>query len=591
MRTLALLLVSVLGACGASDGKNGGTTADGGIRSDMGAASDGGIPCSTLVTLSASSAFAPSTLVAVAHVQTGATPSWTIGGPDGDVTPTYLDSGHFSVSIDAPSPGTYTFLLALSEGCPGFASTVVMAPGGIVQPYRLRLTPPATSGLPQQDAIVNTFGNTPQLVADVTLLPGSALVGTLRGTAGAVAGQVVLQPQSGPPVLAQVGPSGAFSIPIRLDGMYQLSLLPLDAGLAPRIFGPIDGATLQAQVQSATLGAGVTVTGVVRDPALQPLAGAKVVLRRGALTSGVGVASSDGSYAVHAEPGLYDLAVSAPGWPGVTLGGIDVATGSTLGVDLTMTRAAVTLHVVAADGTTPIGGAKVTVTSSSLPNAAIVHTTSGDRAATGRVHLDAVAAADGTLTLLLAPAGYDVLVDAGGVLTGRHLVIAGPSAPTVSAAASVTLAGLVSDESGAAVVGARVRARPGSGPALETSTGSDGRYSLAGVPSGLAVTLEVVPPPGKLASAQRALGVASQLGGTLPSMADVTLPRGLTFAGFVRSPSGSALPGVSIDVLCVSCGDATPLAHTDSSSGGGYTLYLPDPGVVDVDGGSDSGAP
>ena len=88
------------------------------------------------------------------------------------------------------------------------------------------------------------------------------------------------------------------------------------------------------------------------------------------------------------------------------------------------------------------------------------------------------------------------------------------------------------------------------------------------------------------------VGDATQLGGTLPSAADVTLPRGLTLAGIVRSPSGSELPGASIDVLCDSCGDATMLAHTDWSSAGGYTLYyLPDPGVVQVDGGGDSGTP
>lgn len=87
------------------------------------------------------------------------------------------------------------------------------------------------------------------------------------------------------------------------------------------------------------------------------------------------------------------------------------------------------------------------------------------------------------------------------------------------------------------------------------------------------------------------VGDATQLGGTLPSAADGTMPRGLTLAGIVRSPSGHALPGVSIDVLCASCGDSTMLTHTDWSSAGGHTLYLPDPGFVRVDGGGDSGTP
>ncbi|MEO6951989.1 MAG: carboxypeptidase-like regulatory domain-containing protein [Polyangia bacterium] len=594
MRALALLGLALV-ACGGGAAGTSATNDAGATNSDASASADGF--CSTLVTVSASSSVAPAMLVATAHVQTIGTPTWTVSGPSGLLDPTYLDSGHFSVSVDATAPGTYTFFLDLSPGCPGAASTVLMAPNGVVQPYRLRLTPPTTSGLPQQDALVNTFGDTPQLAADVTLQTGSALTGTLRGPGGtpvAIAGQVVLQPQSGPPVLAQVGTSGAFSLPIRLDAMYQLVLLPLDASLAPRLLGPTDGATLQAQVVSTVLDAGATVTGLVRGPSLQPLPNATIALRRGVLQSGVGIAGADGSYALHAAPGTYDLAVSATGWPDLSLSGVDIAIGTTLGVDLTMSRAVVGLTIVAADGSTPVGGAKVTVTSSIIPSAATVHTSSGDRTAIGRLHLEATAAPDGTVALLLPPAEYDVLVDprnAPGTLTGRHIVVTGAGSRMFALGASVQLSGLVTDDDGHAVGGARVRARASAGAALETSTDATGHYTLSSLPSGVALGLEVVPQVGSLASAQRTLGDATQLGGTLPAMANVTLPLGLTLAGVVRSPLGIPLAGVSIDVLCATCGDATPLYHTDTSGSGGYTLYLPDPGVTHVDGGSDSGTP
>lgn len=594
----ALLCVGLglaLVACGGSQGAA--SMTDGGTGSDAGAAADSGV-CNTLVTLSSTATLAPATIVAVAHVQTSATPTWTISGPGGLAAPTYLDTGHFSVYVDGTRPGTYTFALELSGGgCPGAASTVLTAPGGVVQPYRLRLTPPSTSGLPQQDALVNTFGDTPQLVADVTLQAGSTLTGTLRGPGGAIAGQVVLQPQSGPAVLAQVGTSGAFSLPIRLDGTYQLALLPLDGTFAPRLLGPTDGASLQAQLASAVLDGGVTVTGGVRDPSLQPIKGASVALRRGVLQTGLGISGADGTYTLHARPDTYDLAMSAPGWPDLVLSGVGIASASTLGVDLTMSRVAVTLTIVAADGVTPVAGAKVSVSSSTIASAATVHGAGGDRSAAGRLHVAATTAADGTMLLSLPPAGYDVLLDPGaasggaGTITGRHLTVAGAVSQTLALGPTVQVSGLVTDGMGNAVVDARVRAVASSGTAFETRSGADGRYMLTSLPNGVALALEVTPRVGTLASVQRTLGDPVHLGGTLPATADVSLPLGLTLAGVVRSPLGSPLAGVSIDVLCATCGDATPLYHTDTSASGGYTLYLPDPGFSNPDGGSDSGTP
>ena len=66
------------------------------------------------------------------------------------------------------------------------------------------------------------------------------------------------------------------------------------------------------------------------------------------------------------------------------------------------------------------------------------------------------------------------------------------------------------------------------------------------------------------------------------------LPPGLVLAGKVVGANGSnGLGGVAIDVLCATCADPRPLARAESAPSGGYVLYLPDPGLLSLDAGTD----
>jgi hypothetical protein len=42
-----------------------------------------------------------------------------------------------------------------------------------------------------------------------------------------------------------------------------------------------------------------------------------------------------------------------------------------------------------------------------------------------------------------------------------------------------------------------------------------------------------------------------------------------------------------VDLLCLSCGDQTAIAHAASNSVGLYRLAVPDPGTIEVDAGAD----
>jgi hypothetical protein len=564
---------------------------------DLGALGDLGQCTSVKVTPSMGTA--PVTLTATALVSTGATPTWSVSTPSGVYVPMKQDASGLVVSWEATDPGTYAFRVEFASGypCPGQGSALVIAPTSIGQPYRIRLTPPASSGLPQQDKLITVYGNTPQTDAELVLEAGSSFGGIMHAAAGPIAGEVQLLPMSGPEFDVAVDTSGSFALPIRLDGNYTVVLIPADPSLAPRAIGPMLGAALTSA--QMTVDPGAPVSGIVHDESAAPLAGARIALRAGPVPSGLGTTAADGSFALRAEPGTYQFAAAAEGWPEVSFDGVAVtASGLSLTLDHVLTRNAVALRVLRADGLTPVAGAKVALRSGALTGAAQIDTGSGPQGIPGVARLVRTSAPDGSLGAMTLPsATFDVLVDAsdlGGSVpegtTGLHLVVSGAGAIDLLLAQHVALSGHVRDSAGKVVVGARVRAvvTGGSASVRSTVTDASGAYSLlvaAGVPVDLFVD---APPLAKLASSRVHLGASDgSMGGALPSGADVVLPPGLPIAGTVRGPSTAPLAGVGVDVLCLSCNDPTPIAHGESDATGAYQVSLPDPGVMHADLGTD----
>jgi len=255
------------------------------------------------------------------------------------------------------------------------------------------------------------------------------------------------------------------------------------------------------------------------------------------------------------------------------------------------------LRVLRSDGTTPVAGAQVRLRSLSIAGAATVIAPDGPHAAPGVARLVRTSAADGTLGAAKLPAGtYDVFIETPDLGTaaldgtsGLRIVVSAAASVDLVLGARVTLTGDVRTALGTPVAGARVRAVPvGAGPVRETMSTADGSYTLS-LAKGVPVDLIVDPPLlSPLASSRQRIGASDgSLGGALPSTADVSLGAGLQIGGNVRGPSAAPLPGVGIDVLCVSCGDPTPIAHGESNAGGGYVVALPDPGTGALDAGTD----
>lgn len=568
--------------------------------SDLGAfAGDMGKSC-PLITITAEidprtgaqKSYAPALLTATTDARGVTGPTWTVqrtGDPQVH-TPTPTDPSKLTVQFYAPDPGTWTFVLTFSSGagCMPTQSITLGNPTGVKVPYRLRALPPESSGYPLKDTPIVLIGGTP-MMKDLQLDSGTPLMSTLLGPSGSgTPGEVRFIADAGPDAVTLTGASGAFTVALLDSGRYQTLLIPRSTMLAPHLgaAGQLVGDLANA---SFTVGAGETVGGSVGDGATT-LSGVRVVLRAGALPSGPGVSDGSGAFALHAERGSYTLSFGSDAWPQASLGGVVVpAGGVSVGIQYTVARVAVGGTVVASDGTTPVGGARVTIRS--RPLGAVASVTVGGAppvAVGGRVARVVTTDAGGRLPALLLPAGiYDLIVEppssSGDGLTAITQPVSSAANWTLTLQPTLTLSGVIRGAAGQLVAGARVTAIETVGLGASPSTTSDaaGHYALT-VDRGAPVALLVEP------------GAADKLSGStllLPagtSSAAVTLGPGLLVSGVVRSPGNSTpVPSVRVEALCGGCASTTPVASAISDARGVYSIYLPDPGDIITDGGTD----
>jgi hypothetical protein len=565
---------------------------------DLGMYTDGAF-CSSIVNIvgdpppavAGGPLYAPVDLIATAIPNTAnlERPDWNVSYADGTLlTPEIIDQASgLSVRVHAPLPGSYTFRVTFPlSDCRGMSSVEVRNLNSKGAVYKLRISPPSTAGVPQQDQTIVVYGGTPNGAHDLTLQAGSLLTATLRGPGGApAAGEVRFVGDNGPDALASAGMAGAFAVALNNDLIYTPLLIPAASTLAPRLLAKDSGANLAAATFS--LDAGQAVSGTVSDPAGAPIAGARVVLRAGKLPSGSGVSASDGSYLLRAQTGSYVAAVGADGWPELAISPVTVpAAAQTMDVKYLVSRVQVAAKVVASSGAA-VAGARVTLRSSSLPSLATVTVGGSAQPAGGRVNQVVVSAADGTLPPLLLPAAsYDVLVEppagAADGVTAQTLLLAGNDTWTLTLQARIVLAGKVTNLLGVGVGDVKVTAfeTAGLGAAPSARTTSNGSFSVSIDPGSPLEMLFEPSGSSNLSSVRLALPAGS-------TQALAALGPGLRVGGYVVGPGGGRLPSVVVEALCGSCGSATPIASAVSDGSGAYALYLPDPGVDVGDGGVD----
>ncbi len=501
-------------------------------------------------------------------------------------TPDAADGSQIRFTPTAAGP-VYVRLPVDGSSCRPYDGAVnVRALGATETPWRVRFTAPPGLGLPPVELSRAVPSGADFSIGTIALDPGYLLSATLTDGTSPVAAYLRLTPTGAPDLAIDAFAGADGVVEARTPfGNLDVLIVPFDPALAPRklanwtpVAGPI------------TVDAGDPITGTVRTPDDQPLAGALVTLRVGGVPTSLATTDAAGAFTVrgHADAGVItEVTVVAP-----AATGLPRLVSSPQVFDLTQPLA---VRYAPALVTRDVGGAQARLGGAAAPGATVTFV--GELAGAGTVTQGlsaapavgrfaiAVAAADDAGAALAAqavpaaPATAVVATAAGAGLVAVDLTAAPPA--VVDGAAPLADAGRVVDGAGAPIAGADVRAVPqgalaAAGAAeVHVVAAGDGTFTLPLAGRG-AYELLVVDRGGGHALA-RVATVAQGEG-----VGDVVLPDGLRLSGKVTY-NGSVLPAVAVTVFCGDCtgpARALPAALAGTSSAGTYRATVVDPGVT-----------
>ena len=525
---------------------------------------------------------------------------WTakLDNPSSTIATSATDDSGAIIDVPVERPGSYQ-IAALIKGdsrCQGLLVAGVIPP----QPasFVLRAT---AAGLPVQDSRISLAPSDPQPIVDLRLDPGVvASVSPLRAdqNGGPLASYVrVTSPGSDFSVEADTarGPLSTWLLP---SLTYDVLIIPSEA-YAPDRFSGSPG----AWPQPLQIDPGVHVTARALGPDGSAVVGARMVLHRGTLPSTLATSDASGAMELWTRAGTLAAVVVPPSGSGLSRAtvGTDGGAGIALdpgvnALDLQMTWAAtptasLAIDVRGPDGTTPIAGARVRVTSqgAAAPVGTLVALPAGGTSvrlpASGSTDVEVASGANGTATFPPLPlGGYDVTIippaaASPAAITGTSLTLArGGLAPRVTLATKVVLTGmfLPPSDSAGALVTAVDRSVTAAGAVTSATLAADGSYTLL-VDPGRGYELLVEPAAGVLRG-RTMLTIMSAGGTTLVSARP--LPIGHPVHGRVTA-AGNAIAGALIQVFCRSassqCDPTFSLADAISRADGTFDLLLPEP--------------
>ena len=534
-------------------------------------------------------AITPATPVVGDHVHaaaivTGApgvpTYAWTL---DGSAATAYEAADDSAIGFDVPAAVSHSLTVTVggtTASCPeGLLTFNVANPTGNVATYRLRVVPPAGAAPPYESTVLVQAGQS--VARDIPLDPGYALAGTITAGAVGVPAYIELVPASGVAIEAFSALTGAFQALVSLDQSYTAIVVPELAGYAPQAFAWSVGTT------AFTVGAGQTASGTVLVPGGGGLAGAQVQLASAGVPSTIATTGSDGGFAVQ-ETFAAGAQVSVTIVPPAASGLARLA--ATAVFDLTQPIAVAYASATPCDlagdavavGGAAAGSAQVTIVGALGSGAATIATGAISAQATGSVVASGQTSASGALGSLPVPraAGLFAVVASGtsplGVAPIDTSACAAQSIaiPTGALASSVVTAG-----SGAPLAGVQIEATP-TGPLalatlvpVDTTTGSDGSFSLALAGGSASYDVSVYDPAGRGAPAELT---------TVPSA--IALGAAVTISGTVSvTDVSSALAGAAVELLCGACTGVAadrPIAQSATDVQGHYQLTVADPGAM-----------
>jgi len=535
---------------------------------------------------------------------------WTVtyrmsaDSPPTMISPSATDNTNATLEFPVVSAGIYLVQAQLTNvpSCtPGSLSVVVKDPGPMQ--YLLRAT---AAGYPVQDTSF-TLGD--PLQKDLLLEKGTIISVSTQSAApnaGPLVSYVRVTDQGSGVSVDGDTSRGALSVPIILMNSYEVLLFPPDPYAPKKVTWA--GGNLQSMV---ILDQGIPIGATTVDSGGHPVVGARMVLRSGSLTSTLRESDIGGTATLWARAGTMAMDIVPPvgsGLPSAAVGeGNNPATdpGILIGSDTAsltvsmkwdpVTKAPLTIHVLAPGGAATGAGARVRATAQATPGLVgtlIVQSAGGLPAtlrATGTTDVEVVTDATGTASFTALPIGaYTVMVipaSSTAPIAASSLAItsttvtlaAGGLTRSVMLSTKATLTGML-DPPGTLVT-AIDHSVTASGAVVSATVATDGTYQLF-VDPGRSYEL-LAQPPANIARGRAVL--AQSISSATPTIPSATLPVGHPLGGKVLDSQGSGvLGGTLVQAFCIStssrCLDATfPLAETVAGANGAYTLMLPDP--------------
>jgi len=585
-----IVLALALAACGGSDNGIPSTDADVGD----GGTGDASPTCGINVTFEPPMpyAFPGARVRAVAHVSNAPgvlSYTWQIKRNGVTINFTNAAPDMSAVDFDASVAESYEAIVQIggtSETCPVSPHTVnVLVPGANSTQVRMRVYPPPTVAAPPNEKLVLVNGGANMSIGVFTVDPGVLVNGAASAQAYVRFIPVVARDAY---VETFTNSSGAFTVRV-LNQPHDVLVVPLVAGFAPRLIANwLPGSNLM-------IDAGTAISGVVRDPGNNLLAGAQVQLVIGGVPTTLATTDGNGAFTVRASTtsGVASIEVTAASSTGLprlvaSSAAFDFGQQVQIAYDAGIAIRDVGGSVVRRSGAAQ-GSALVTIVGT-FANAGTVTTGATVVAATGEVRASATALGTGALPMLRAPDEllFAVVSPSAGDVTMSPLDLRGAVPATIDAPPMTAAQVQLRNTSNAPLPGAIFEAVPRANLAMSglgtVRVVADGSGNVtATLAPGATYDFHYSDPRGHETS--RLAGPATEADKTAADLpAAYNLPKALEVKGALAlagnpQPIGNA----AVQILCATCtgtARALPLAEGASSSAGAFAVAVADPGTM-----------
>ena len=520
---------------------------------------------------------APGVLTYTWDVKKGTQPiAFTSSAPD-------LSAVEFDASM-ADAYQTTVIVGGSTVSCPVTPHGVnVLVPNANSKQVRLRVYPPASVAAPPSEKLVLVNGGANMTVGVVTVDPGVLVNGTATTQA-----YLRFIPVASRDAYVETfsSASGAFNVRV-LNQPHDVLVVPMVPGFAPKLVTNwLPGANI-------TVDAGTAVSGTVRDPAGQLLAGAKVQLSVGGVPSTLATTDGAGAFTVRASAlaGAATVDVAGPaGLPRLTAtsSAFDFGQPVQIEYDAGLAIRDVGGAVVRRGGVAQ-GNARVAIVGT-IATAGRVTTGATIASAGGDVYAQAIALGSGALPSLRVPGELLTAVVSPqlGDVTMSAIDLRAGVAATIDAPPMTPVVVQLKNQANAVLPGAVFEAVPKAPLAMSGMGGvravADASGTItADLAPGATYDFRFVDPFGH--DLTRVAGPAIETNKTSAFLPGVyNLPKGIEVKGSLAlagnpQPIGNA----AVQILCASdcTGErAYPLATGASSSAGAFAVPVADPGTM-----------